>query len=166
MLLRVDFCPKSTKKIISERGFAMIAIGSDHAGYALKCEIIKHLEEKGIEFVDCGCDGESVDYPDIAEKTCQKITSGECDKGILICGTGVGISISANKVKGIRAALCGDWYSAKYTRLHNDANVLCMGGRVIGAGLACEITDIFLETEFEGGRHARRVDKIMKLEEK
>ena len=144
----------------------MIAIGSDHAGYALKCEIIKHLEEKGIEFIDCGCNGESVDYPDIAEKTCAKVVSGEADKGILICGTGVGISISANKIKGIRDALCGDWYSAKYTRLHNDANVLCMGGRVIGAGLATEITDIFLETEFEGGRHARRVEKIMKLEEK
>ena len=144
----------------------MIAIGSDHAGYALKCEIIKHLEEKGIEFIDCGCNGESVDYPEIAEKTCAKVVSGEADKGILICGTGVGISISANKIKGIRAALCGDWYSAKYTRLHNDANVLCMGGRVIGAGLATEITDIFLETEFEGGRHARRVEKIMKLEEK
>lgn len=144
----------------------MIAIGSDHAGYALKCEIIKHLEEKGIQFTDCGCNGESVDYPDIAEKTCAKVVSGEADKGILICGTGVGISISANKIKGIRAALCGDWYSAKYTRLHNDANVLCMGGRVIGAGLAAEITDIFLETEFEGGRHARRVEKIMKLEEK
>ena len=144
----------------------MIAIGSDHAGYALKCEIIRHLEEKGVQFIDCGCNGESVDYPDIAEKTCAKVVSGEADKGILICGTGVGISISANKIKGIRAALCGDWYSAKYTRLHNDANVLCMGGRVIGAGLAAEITDIFLETEFEGGRHARRVDKIMKLEEK
>ena len=144
----------------------MIAIGSDHAGYGLKCEIIKHLAEKGVEFIDCGCNGESVDYPDIAEATCAKVTSGEADKAILICGTGVGISISANKIKGIRAALCGDWYSAKYTRLHNDANVLCMGGRVIGAGPAAEITDIFLDTEFEGGRHARRVDKIMKLEEK
>ena len=142
----------------------MIAIGSDHAGYALKCEMIKHLEEKGVEFIDCGCNG--VDYPDIAEKTCEKVTSGEADKAILICGTGVGISISANKIKGIRAALCGDWYSAKYTRLHNDANVLCMGGRVIGAGLAAEIVDVFLDTEFEGGRHARRVEKIMKLEEK
>ena len=85
----------------------MIAIGSDHAGYALKCEMIKHLEEKGVEFIDCGCNGESVDYPDIAEKTCEKVTSGEADKAILICGTGVGISISANKIKGIRAALCG-----------------------------------------------------------
>ena len=138
----------------------MIAIGSDHAGYGLKCEIIKHLAEKGVEFIDCGCNGESVDYPDIAEATCAKVTSGEADKAILICGTGVGISISANKIKGIRAALCGDWYSAKYTRLHNDANVLCMGGRVIGAGLAAEITDIFLDTEFEGGRHARRVAQL------
>ena len=144
----------------------MIAIGSDHAGYALKCEMIKHLEEKGVQFIDCGCNGESVDYPDIAEKTCEKVISGEADKAVLICGTGVGISISANKIKGIRAALCGDWYSAKYTRLHNDANVLCMGGRVIGAGLAAEIVDVFLDTESEGGRHARRVDKIMKLEEK
>ena len=144
----------------------MIAIGSDHAGYALKCEVIAHLKESGVEYVDCGCGGESVDYPDIAEKTCAEVTSGRAERAILICGTGVGISISANKIKGIRAALCGDWYSAKYTRLHNDANVLCMGGRVIGAGLACEITDIFLRTDFEGGRHARRVEKIMKLEEK
>ena len=142
----------------------MIAIGSDHAGYALKCEMIKHLEEKGVEFIDCGCNGESVDYPDIAEKTCEKVTSGDADKAILICGTGVGISISANKIKGIRAALCGDWYSAKYTRLHNDANVLCMGGRVIGAGLAAEIVDVFLDTEFEGGRHQRRIDMITEIE--
>ena len=144
----------------------MIAIGSDHAGYSLKCEMIKHLEEKGVEFIDCGCNGESVDYPDIAEKTCEKVTSGEADKAILICGTGVGISISANKIKGIRAALCGDWYSAKYTRLHNDANVLCMGGRVIGPGTAEEIVRVFLSTEFEGGRHAARVDKMMALENK
>ncbi|MGN1118885.1 MAG: ribose 5-phosphate isomerase B [Oscillospiraceae bacterium] len=144
----------------------MIAIGSDHAGYALKTEVCKFLEAKGYEFTDCGCGGESVDYPDIAEKTCAEVTSGRAEKAILICGTGIGISISANKIKGIRAALCGDWYSAKYTRLHNDANVLCMGGRVIGAGLAEEIVEVFLTTEFEGGRHARRVDKIMKLEEK
>lgn len=144
----------------------MIAIGSDRAGYGLKCEVIKHLEEKGVPFIDCGCNGETVDYPDIAERTCARVISGECGSAILICGTGIGISMSANKIKGIRAALCGDWYSAKYTRLHNDANVLCMGGRVIGAGLACEIADIFLETEFEGGRHAARVEKIMKLEDK
>ena len=144
----------------------MIAIGSDHAGYALKCEMIKHLEEKGVEFIDCGCNGESVDYPDIAEKTCEKVTSGEADKAILICGTGVGISISANKIKGIRAALCGDWYSAKYTRLHNDANALCLGGRVVGAGLAIELVDVFLNTAFQGGRHATRIAKIAALEEK
>ncbi len=143
----------------------MIAIGCDHGGYELKLEVIKHLEEKGVQFTDCGCNGEAVDYPDIAAATCAKVLSGECDKAILICGTGIGISMAANKIKGIRAALCGDWYSAKYTRLHNDANALCMGGRVMGAGLACEIVDIFLETEFEGGRHARRVEKIMKLEE-
>ena len=100
------------------------------------------------------------------EKTCAKITSGECDKGILICGTGIGISISANKIKGIRAALCQDYYTAKYTRLHNDANVLCMGGRVIGPGTAEEIVRVFLSTEFEGGRHAARVDKMMALENK
>lgn len=144
----------------------MIAIGSDHAGYELKCEIIKHLSEQGVEFTDCGCNGEKADYPDIAEKTCALVTSGAAERAILICGTGVGISMSANKIKGIRAALCGDWYSAKFTRLHNDANVLCLGGRVTGAGLACEITDIFLSTGFEGGRHAERVKKIMKLEDR
>ena len=143
----------------------MIAIGCDHGGYELKLEVIKHLEEKGVQFIDCGCNGESVDYPDIAAATCAKVLSGECEKAILICGTGIGISMAANKIKGIRAALCGDWYSAKFTRLHNDANALCMGGRVLGGGLACEIVDIFLETEFEGGRHARRVEKVMKLEE-
>lgn len=142
----------------------MIAIGSDHAGYALKCEVIKFLEANGIQFIDCGCNGESCDYPEIAKKTCEKITSGECEKGILICGTGIGISMSANKIKGIRAALCQDYYTAKYTRLHNDANVLCMGGRVIGGGTAEEIVTVFLNTEFEGGRHQRRVDLMMGLE--
>ena len=127
----------------------MLAIGSDHAGYELKCEVKKFLDELKVEYIDCGCNGERADYPDIAEKTCAKITSGECDKGILICGTGIGISISA-----------------KYTRLHNDANVLCMGGRVIGAGTAEEIVRVFLSTEFEGGRHAARVDKMMALENK
>ncbi len=144
----------------------MIAIGSDHAGYALKLEIIKHLEDKGLEYEDCGCNGEKADYPDIAEKTCALITSGKAEKGILICGSGIGISISANKIKGIRAALCESAYCAKYCRLHNNANVLCMGGRVTGAGAAEELVDIFLETAFEGGRHAVRVEKIMKLEEK
>ena len=144
----------------------MIAIGCDHGGFELKCAVMNHLLNKKIEYVDCGCEGERVDYPDIAEAVCKKVTSGECELAILVCGTGIGMSIAANKIKGIRAAVCSDWYSAKYTRLHNDANVLCMGGRVIGARLAEEIVDIFLNTEFEGGRHAARVEKIMKLEEK
>lgn len=144
----------------------MIAIGSDHGGYALKCELVKHLTEQGTELVDCGCGGETVDYPDIAEKVCAKVISGECEKAILICGTGIGISMCANKIKGIRAALCTDEYMAKFTRLHNDANVLCMGGRVMGGGLACNIADVFLNTGFEGGRHAVRVEKMMKLEDK
>lgn len=144
----------------------MIGIGSDHGGYALKCELIKYLSDKGVELLDCGCGGETVDYPDIAEKVCAKVTSGECEKAILICGTGIGISMSANKIKGIRAALCTDEYMAKFTRMHNDANILCMGGRVVGGGLACNIADVFLNTEFEGGRHAVRVDKMMKLEGK
>ncbi len=143
----------------------MLAIGSDHAGYTLKCEVKKYLEQKGVQYIDCGCNGERADYPDIAKAVCDKVTGGECDKAILICGTGIGISMSANKIKGIRAALCQDYYTAKYTRLHNDANVLCMGGRVIGAGTAEEIVEVFLDTEFEGGRHADRVEKMMKLEQ-
>ena len=144
----------------------MIAIGCDHGGYALKCELVKHLTEQGVELLDCGCNGETVDYPDIAEKVCAKVTGGECEKAILVCGTGIGISMSANKIKGIRAALCTDEYMARFTRLHNDANVLCMGGRVVGGGLACNIADVFLNTGFEGGRHAVRVEKMMKLEGK
>lgn len=143
----------------------MIAIGCDHGGYELKTALIKHLQERNIEFIDCGCNGETVDYPDIAVRLCEKVTNGECGKGILVCGTGIGMSMAANKVNGIRAAVCGDCYSARFTRLHNNANVLCMGARVIGAGLAAQITDEFLDTEFEGGRHERRVEKIMKLEE-
>lgn len=144
----------------------MLAIGCDHGGYALKCEVMKHLTERGIEFKDFGCDGETVDYPDIAEKVCETISEGKAERGILICGTGIGMSMAANRIKGIRAALCGDCYSARLTRLHNDANVLCMGARVIGAGLALQIVDEFLDTGFEGGRHAKRVEKIMKLEGK
>ena len=144
----------------------MIAIGSDHGGYALKCELVKYLAERGFEVVDCGCDGETVDYPDIAETVCARVTGGECEKAILVCGTGIGISMSANKIGGIRAALCTDEYMAKFTRMHNDANVLCLGGRVVGGGVACGIADVFLNTEFEGGRHAVRVEKMMKLEEK
>ena len=144
----------------------MIAIGCDHGGYELKLAVESYLNDRKVEFVDCGCDGEKVDYPDIAEKVCEKITGGECDKGILLCGTGIGMSMCANKIKGIRAAVCGDTFSAKFTRLHNDANVLCMGGRVTGAGLALEIVREFLDNEFEGDRHVARLDKMKKLEGK
>ena len=123
----------------------MIALGADHGGYELKEAIKKHLEHRGIEYIDCGTySPESVDYAPIAEKTCKKVVSGECEKAILCCGTGIGISMAANKVKGIRAACCSDYFSAKYTRLHNDANALCMGGRVVGTGLAIELVDVFL----------------------
>ena len=145
----------------------MIAIGSDHGGFQLKKELIAHLEEQGIAYKDFGCyDEKSVDYPDIALAVGKAINDGECEKGVLVCGTGIGISMAANKIKGIRAALYHDYFSAKYTRLHNDANVICFGGRVIGPGLACELLDIFLVTEFEGGRHARRVEKVMEIENK
>ena len=143
----------------------MIALGADHGGYLLKEEIKKHLEKKGIDYIDFGTySSDSVDYAKIAYKTCKSVTSGECEKAILCCGTGIGISMAANKVKGIRAACCSDWFSAKYTRLHNDANALCLGGRVVGAGLALEMVDVFLSTEFEGGRHQRRVDQISAIE--
>ena len=143
----------------------MIVLAADHGGFHLKEEVKKHLEAKGVEILDVGTfTADSVDYPDMAVKGCEKILSGECERGIFFCGTGVGISIAANKVKGIRACCCSDHFSAKYTRLHNDANVLCLGGRVVGAGIACELADLFIETEFEGGRHARRVDKIMAIE--
>ena len=137
----------------------MIALGCDHGGYELKLEIKKYLDEKGIEYKDYGCDSlESVDYPVYAKKVAHAIVDGECEKGILICGTGIGISITANKIKGIRAALCTDCFSAEATRLHNDANVLALGGRVVGPGLAVKIVDTFLHTEFSGEvRHARRI---------
>ena len=143
----------------------MIAIGCDHAAIDLKQAIMAHLDEQGIAYTNLGTDGDPCDYPDMAKAVAEKITSGECEKGILLCGTGIGMSMAANKIKGIRAAVCSDEFSAKYTRLHNDANILCMGARVIGAGLAVELVDIFLQTEFEGGRHQRRVDKITALEE-
>lgn len=143
----------------------MIAIGSDHAGYGLKKEIIAWLNENNIPYAEFGCmNGESCDYPNVAEEVCVRVINGGAERGILICGTGIGISMAANKVKGIRAALCTDTYMAKYTRLHNDANVLCMGGRVIGAGVAAEIVKTFLDTDFEGGRHQRRVDMIAAIE--
>ena len=143
----------------------MIVIGNDHAGTALKQHIIKYFEANNIEYKDCGCyEGEKCDYPVAAKKTCDEIISGNADKGILICGTGIGISIAANKIKGIRAAACSDYYSAKYTRLHNDANVLCFGARVVGDEYAVELVNVFLNTEFEGGRHAARVQMISDLE--
>ncbi|NLH01337.1 MAG: ribose 5-phosphate isomerase B [Clostridiales bacterium] len=145
----------------------MIAIGSDHGGFALKQEIIKHFDENGTKYKDFGTySEESCDYPVYGELVGKAVASGECELGIVICGTGIGISIAANKIKGVRAALCGDCYSAEYTRRHNNANVLALGGRVIGPGLALKIVDIFLNTEFEGGRHARRVDLISDIEAK
>lgn len=138
-----------------------IAIGSDHGGYEYKEQIVSHLKEKGYECVDVGTySTESCDYPVIARTVTTKITTGEADRGILICGTGIGMSIVANKVKGIRAALCGDTFSARASRAHNNSNVLCLGERVIGINLAMDIVDIWLESKFEGGRHQRRVDMM------
>lgn len=144
-----------------------ITIGSDHGAVELKEEVKMVLHEfEDVRVTDVGTFGtESVDYPDIAEKVCADVVSGKADRGIVLCGTGIGISIAANKIDGIRAALCGDVYSAIMSRKHNDANVLAMGGRVTGIGPAGEIVRAWICTEFEGGRHARRVDKIMALEE-
>lgn len=143
----------------------MIALGCDHGGYELKLAIIEHLKQRNTPFLDFGAHStESCDYPDYAQKACEAVVDGRCEKAILICGTGIGISMAANKIKGIRAAACSEHFSAKHTRLHNDANALCLGGRVIGAGTACELVDLFLDTAFEGGRHQARVDKMTKLE--
>ena len=143
----------------------MIALSSDHAGFPLKEAIKEYFIENGIEFEDCGAfSTDSVDYPYQAKKACDLVVAGKCDKAILCCGTGIGISISANKIKGIRAACCSDYFSDKYTRLHNDANALCLGARVIGVGAALELVDVFINTEFEGGRHQRRVDQITEIE--
>lgn len=145
----------------------MIAIGNDHGGYKLKGEIINYLNENGIEFKDLGtCDCNSVDYPDYGLAVAEAVRSGECEKGVIICGTGVGISISANKVPGIRAALCTDSFTARMSREHNNANILALGERVIGPGLAIDILDTWLKAEFQGGRHKTRVDKISAIEEK
>lgn len=140
----------------------MIALGSDHGGYALKQEIMKHLEERGIAYKDYGCySEESCDYPIYGKAAAEAVAGGECEFGILICGTGIGISISANKVPGIRAALCHDCFSAQATREHNNANMLAMGARVIGPGLALKIVDTFLDTPFsEDERHVRRISMI------
>ena len=144
-----------------------ILVACDHAALDMKAEVIKHLESQGYKCEDYGTyTKDSCNYPDYAEKVCTDIYNGIGDMGILICGTGIGMSMAANKCKGIRAALCSDTFSAKFTRLHNNANVLCMGARTIGAGLACDIADIFVKTSFEGGRHQTRIDMVMALEEK
>lgn len=145
----------------------MIAIGSDHGGFELKSEIIKHLEERGLQVKDMGtCDCSSVDYPDYGQAVAEEVSSGKCEKGIIICGTGIGISIAANKVAGIRAALCTDGYMARMAKEHNNANIIAMGARVVGAGLAIDIVDAWLDAEFQGGRHAQRVAKITAIEQK
>ena len=143
----------------------MIAIGCDHGGYELKQKILAHLRQRGLEYRDFGCDSTaSVDYPVYGKAVAHAVASGECEKGIVICSTGIGISIAANKVAGIRCAHCTDPLSAEMTRRHNDANALCMGGRVVGPGLACQLVDLFLNTEFEGGRHEKRIAKLMAIE--
>mgnify|MGYP001783137417 CR=1 FL=1 len=142
-----------------------IAIGNDHAATDMKNEIMQHLKDRGCEVINVGTDGhESVDYPDYAKKVCDKVLSGEADLGIAICGTGVGISIACNKVKGIRAVCCSEPFSAKLSRQHNNSNVLCFGARVIGPELAKMIVDEWLDAEFQGGRHQLRIDKISALE--
>jgi ribose 5-phosphate isomerase B len=144
-----------------------VALASDHGGMNIRKEIAQLLEELGIEYVDFGCDcSTSVDYPDYALPVAEKVASGEFDRGILICGTGIGMCIAANKVKGIRCALVHDTFSAKATRAHNDSNILTMGERVIGPGLAREIAQVWLTGEFEGGRHANRIAKITDIEKK
>jgi len=143
-----------------------IAVGCDHAGFGLKEEIVDLLKSLNIEFVDCGTNGtQSVDYPDFGEKVSGLVSSGKVERGILICGTGIGMSMVANKFPNVRASLCNDLFSAKMSRLHNDANVLVMGGRVIGKDLAYEIVKTWMTTPFEGDRHIRRLNKIRKIEE-
>ena len=142
-----------------------IIIGCDHGGFELKQEVISHLTKRGIEVTDVGTYSvDSCNYPDYACAVCKRIQSEEFERGILICGTGIGISIAANKHNGIRAACCSDTFSARMTRMHNNANVLCFGGRVVGSGLACDMVDLFIDTEFEGGRHQARVDLITEIE--
>ncbi len=144
-----------------------IALGCDHGGLEHKNAILQHLKDAGHNVTDFGIyENVSVDYPDIAVPVCESIQKGENSLGILVCGTGIGMSLAANKHKGIRAACCSEHFSAKYTRLHNDSNVLCLGGRVIGVGTALELCDLFVNTEFEGGRHQNRIDKVMAIENK
>jgi ribose 5-phosphate isomerase B len=142
-----------------------IAVGCDHGGLEHKNAIAEHLKSEGFEVEDFGIyENKSVDYPEIALKVANSIKNGENELGILVCGTGIGMSLAANKVNGIRAAACSEHFSAKYTRLHNNSNILCLGGRVIGIGTALELCDIFVNTEFEGGRHQRRIDMITEIE--
>ena len=141
-----------------------IWIGCDHAGYPMKLEVLAMLQEQGYTVEDMGCDGSRADYPEIAAAVAKEVAPNPEDKGILICGTGIGMSIAANKIRGVRAALCADHFSAKYTRLHNDANIICMGARTLGSGVALELVDLFLHTPFEGGRHEKRVAMIKDLE--
>ena len=143
----------------------MIAIGCDHGGYEIKNAVIAYLKEQGMEYTDFGCySTESVDYPLFAYKVATAVAKGEAKLGILCCGTGIGISMAANKVKGIRAAVCSDAFCAEMTRRHNNANILCMGGRVIDCEKAVQLADIFLHTAFEGGRHEKRVQMITDIE--
>ena len=145
----------------------IVALGCDHGGLEHKNAIMDHLTQRGFEVKDYGIyEQVSVDYPDIASKLCNGIINNQAQLGILVCGTGIGMSIAANKFKGIRAAACSEHFSTKYTRLHNDSNVLCLGGRVIGIGTAIELADIFVDTQFEGGRHQTRVNKIIEIENK
>lgn len=144
-----------------------IAVGSDHAGFSLKKEVLKHLEERDIQFEDFGAfSEESCDYPDFALKVAEEVAGKRYELGILVCGTGIGISIAANKVPGIRAALCGDTFSAHACREHNDANILALGARIVGTGVALDIVDSFLNARFEGNRHQKRIDKISEIEKK
>ena len=142
-----------------------VVLASDHAGYSLKNALRDYLASEGYAVIDAGTDSSaSCDSPVYAEKACRILLAGDADLALLVCGTGVGMSLAANKIPGVRAACCSDVYTAKFTRLHNDANALCLGARVLGEGLAREIADIFVSTEFEGGKHARRVDMIRKIE--
>ncbi|MBB5022196.1 ribose 5-phosphate isomerase B [Desulfurispira natronophila] len=142
-----------------------IALGCDHAGHILKDHVASVIRAAGFEILDCGCNGTSrVDYPDFAALVCKAMGDGKAQRGVLICGSGIGMSIAANKFSGIRATLCNDLYTARFSRLHNDSNVLCLGGRIIGPDLATEIVTIWLQAEFEGGRHSGRLQKIAHLE--
>ncbi len=145
----------------------MIGIGNDHGGYNLKLHIKKLLESKGIEVKDFGChDTKSMDYPDVALPVCESVISGECECAILVCGTGIGMSIAANKIKGIRAAHVTDSFSARMTKMHNNANVICLGERITGLEIASDIVEAYLNAKFEGGRHEERVNKLMAFENK